>query len=75
MRFYKAFKIGKVRFAVNIFPKTAKGLSDVYRSGMRNWEDSMDKNYSLVLWVFRVIISVGKPVCACCHDAPSYDVK
>jgi len=68
---YKSFKIGKVRFAVHRFLKTAKRLSPVYRTGIRNWDTDIDKNYSLVAGCCRVMVAVDKPNGCCCDSVYS----
>ena len=60
---YKAFKFGKIRIAFNKFPKTAKKVSSVYLTGLRKWSAFEDNNYSVVVGVFRVILSIDKPHC------------
>jgi len=57
---YKDFKIKRFRLAFNKFPKTAKGLSNVYRAGFRYWTADDSTNYSLVLGTFRIIFSIDK---------------
>jgi len=72
---YKSFKVGRIRFALNSFPKTSKGVSPVYISGIRKWDAFIDKNYSLVIGCYRVIISIDKPMVGCCCDTPTRETK
>ena len=58
---YKAYKISKVRLVFNKFKKTAKNVSIVYRSGIRNWVSDDSFNYSIVIYTFRIIFSVDRP--------------
>lgn len=57
---YKCFKKGGLRIAINKFPKTAKNVSSVYLTGFHKWEAFQDANYSIVLGVFRLIVSIDK---------------
>jgi len=57
---YKQIKLGNLRLAINSFPKTAKNVDKVYRSGFRYWEATEGKNYSLVIGCFRIIIEFCK---------------
>ncbi len=65
---YKSFKSKKHYLAFNKFPKTAKGVSKVYLTGIRIWDAQDCKNYSLVLGVFRIIFAINKPMCACAES-------
>jgi hypothetical protein len=58
---YKAFKKGKFRIAFDKFRKTAKNISPVYKTGIRNWTADDSYNYSLVFGTFRIIFSVDRP--------------
>lgn len=55
---YKRYTIWKLRIAFNKFPRSAKKVSVVYHSGLRYWDAFEDRNYSIVLGVFRVILSI-----------------
>ena len=66
---YKALKIKKFYLAFHKFPKTAKTVSKVYHTGIRNWEADDSKNYSLVLGTFRVIFAIDKPDFGECPSA------
>lgn len=57
---YKSFKRKNLRVAINRFRRTAKDVSKVYWSGVRNWESDDSMNYSLVLGTYRVILSIEK---------------
>lgn len=56
--------------AIETFPKTAKNVSNVYKSGIRCWKSEFDTifNFSIVINTFRIIISFPikkeKGVCA-----------
>ena len=54
---YKEFKFKNIRITFNKFPVKRKRISDVYLNGFHYWDDD-EKNYSLVLGVFRIIFSV-----------------
>lgn len=63
MNFYLAtkrhFKNSKNKFdiAINIFNKSSKDLSPVYKTGFHKWTDSMNcTTYSLVIYCFRIMI-------------------
>lgn len=60
---YKALKIGKFRFTVNSFPRSAKKITsvDCYKTGFHYWDSFEDKNYSLTIGLYRVIISIDHP--------------
>jgi hypothetical protein len=58
---YKSFKNKKFYLAFNTFPKTAKEVSKVYHTGIRNWEADDSSNYSIVLGTFRIIFAINKP--------------
>ena len=63
---YKQIKISKYRIAVEKFPKTAYGATSVHKTGIRNWEAMDSSNYSIVLWLCRIIFSIEKQVLTCC---------
>ena len=63
---YKCFKLtNKYRITFNSFPKTAKSISNVYLTGIRNWITQDSINYSIVINIFRVIFSIERPVNEC----------
>jgi len=55
---HKAIKIGKITLKVHKFPKTAKNVSDVYKTGFRRFHSFECRNYSIVTGLFRIILSV-----------------
>lgn len=57
---YKAIQNNKYYLAVNTFPNTAKTISNVYKTGFRKWESDDMKNFSLVIWRFRIIFGLKK---------------
>lgn len=57
---YKSFTNKRVSLIFNIFPETAKNVSKVYYTGIRNWETANSKNYSIVLGTFRIIFEITK---------------
>jgi len=57
---YKSFKSKKFYLAFNTFPKTAKEVSKVYHTGIRNWESDDASNYSIVIGTFRIIFAINK---------------
>lgn len=57
---YKAFQNKKYYLAFNTFPKTAKKVSKVYLSGIRNWTSDDMYNYSLVIYRFRIILGIKR---------------
>lgn len=65
---YKSFKTKKYYVAFNTFRKSAKKVSPVYLTGIRNWESDDAKNYSLVLGTFRIIFSINKPQLGYCNN-------
>jgi len=54
---YKEIKIGKVALILHKFPRTAKNVSNVYKTGFRNWDSFECMNHSVVLGVWRIIVS------------------
>jgi hypothetical protein len=60
---YKCIKILGVELTVNKFPKTAKKVSRVYLSGLHKWGTFEQYNYSVVIGVFRIVLSVDKKCC------------
>jgi hypothetical protein len=68
---YKAFHTKKYYLAFNTFPVTAKNIhtehGSVYLSGIRCWDASDMKYYTLVIYRFRVMFGIKKIVgeCAC----------
>ena len=57
---YKAFQNKKYYLAFNTFPKTAKKVSNVYLTGIRNWISDDMYNYSIVINRFRIIFSIKR---------------
>ena len=57
---YKAFQNKKYYLAFNTFPKTAKEVSNVYLTGIRNWISDDMYNYSIVINRFRIIFSIKR---------------
>jgi len=57
---YKRFKFKRFDLTYNKFPKTAKNIKSVtvYKSGFHYWTDDEDENYSMVIGVFRLILSI-----------------
>lgn len=58
---YKRFKSEKYDLSFETFPVTAKNVSKVYHTGIRNWTSDDSYNYSLVMGTFRVILSRNQP--------------
>lgn len=52
----------RIILAVNTFKKSAKTISPVYLTGIRNWQSSDSYNYSIVIHRFRIILSISKNV-------------
>jgi hypothetical protein len=65
---YKSIQNKKYYLAVNKFPKTAKAVSNVYLSGIRNWDSDDMKTYSIVLGTFRIMFGVKKNCGDCCSN-------
>ena len=59
---YKAIQNKKYYLAINKFPKTAKTVSKVYLTGIRNWDVDDMKTYSIVLGTFRIMFGIKKDV-------------
>jgi hypothetical protein len=57
---YKAFQNKKIYLAFNTFPKAAKGISNVYLTGVRNWVTDDMHNYSIVINRFRIIFGIKR---------------
>ena len=57
---YKTFKIKSVSISFQKFKESAKTVSEVYLTGIRNWDAFDSKNYSIVAGCFRVILSIDK---------------
>lgn len=57
---YKAFQNKKYYLAFNTFPKTAKEVSNVYLTGIRNWISDDMYNYSIVINRFRIIFGIKR---------------
>jgi hypothetical protein len=64
---YKALQNKKYYLAFNTFPITAKGVSGVYLSGIRNWISDDMYNYSLVIHRFRIIFSIKRQTHDCAN--------
>lgn len=57
----------KFDIAINTFPKTAKTVSNVYKTGFHKREDFMGVvTYSLVIYCFRIMIYYYKKEIGCC---------
>lgn len=54
------FKKSKIGIAINTFPKTAKNVSNVYKTGIRIFDVDTHKTYSLVIHLFRIMIYVNR---------------
>lgn len=66
-KMYKRIKLSKnYSLQFNTFPKTAKQVSKVYLTGIRNWIAQDSFNYSIVLGRFRVIFSIERNI-GCCQ--------
>ena len=64
---YKRIKLTKNHsITFDTFPKTAKTVSSVYLTGIRNWVAQDSFNYSIVLGTFRVIYSIERNI-GCCQ--------
>lgn len=57
---YKAFENKKHYLALNTFPITAKRISSVYNTGIRNWVSDDMYNYSVVIHKFRIIFGIKR---------------
>lgn len=57
---YKAFQNKKYYLAFNTFPKTAKTVSVVYLTGIRNWVSDDMKTYSIVIYRFRIMFGIKR---------------
>lgn len=64
---YKALQNKKYYLALDTFPITAKGISDVYKSGIRNWVSADMYNYSLVIHRFRIIFGIKRQTHDCAN--------
>ena len=62
---YKQIQNKKFYLAVNIFPKTAKKVSDVYLRGFRKWDSDHMKTYSFVVGTFRIMFGIKKNQFTC----------
>lgn len=62
---YKTIKIKKVHLTFNKFKKGAKILSRVYRSGIRIFNHTDSYNFSIVVFTFRLILSIDKKQIGC----------
>ena len=66
---YKAIQNKKYYLAINKFPKTAKQVSPVYLTGIRNWDSDDMKTYSIVLGTFRIMFGIKKDKYSCIQDS------
>ncbi len=57
---YKALQNKKYYLAFHTFNKSAKNISDVYNSGVRNWVADDMYNYSIVINRFRIIFGIKR---------------
>ena len=64
---YKSIKFKNLTIAVNRFPATARRVSNVYLTGIRNWKAQDANYYSLVIGRFRVMLSINKNIGECCN--------
>lgn len=64
---YKAFQNKKYYLALNTFPITAKDVSGVYLSGIRNWISDDMYAYSLVIHRFRIIFGIKRQTHDCAN--------
>lgn len=64
---YRSFRIGKYNIAFHKFQKKTKTVSKVYLTGFRFWDSMDSKNYSVVVWTFRIIFSINKNINSCCN--------
>lgn len=62
---YKAFQNKKYYLAFNTFPKTAKGVSNVYKTGIRNWDSDDMYTYSIVIHRFRIMFGIKRVTRSC----------
>ena len=66
---YKAIQNKKYYLAINTFLKTAKTVSPVYLTGIRNWESDDMKTYSIVLGTFRIMFGIKKDMYSCMPES------
>lgn len=64
---YKAFHTKKHYLAFNTFPITAKSVSGVYNTGIRNWVSDDMYAYSLVIHRFRIIFGIKRQTHGCAN--------
>jgi len=64
---YKSFQNKKYYLAFNTFKKTAKNVSKVYLTGIRNWVSDDMYNYSIVINRFRIIFGIKRTNSGCCN--------
>jgi len=57
---YKAFQNKKYYLSFSTFPKSAKNISSVYLTGIRNWDAEDMYNYSVVINRFRIIFGIKR---------------
>lgn len=65
---YKAIQNKKYYLALNRFPATAKNVSRVYLTGIRNWDSDDMKTYSIVIGRNRIMFGIKKPNLTCCDS-------
>ncbi len=66
---YKAIQNKKYYLAINTFLKTAKTVSPVYLTGIRNFEADDMKVYSIVLGTFRIMFGIKKDMYSCMPES------
>jgi len=66
---YKSIQNKKYYLAINKFPKTAKQVSPVYLTGIRNWDSDDMKTYSIVLGTFRIMFGIKKDMYSCIQES------
>lgn len=64
---YKAFQNKKYYLAFNTFPITAKDVSGVYNTGIRNWVSDDMIAYSVVIHRFRIIFGIKRQTHDCAN--------
>ena len=58
---YKVIQNKSYYLAIEKFSDSAKTLSKVYLTGIRNFESDDMKTYSIVLGTFRIMFGIKKP--------------
>lgn len=64
---YRAIQNKKYYLVINTFRKSAKDVSIVYLSGIRNWVSDDMYNYSFILGTFRIIFGIKRKSNGCCN--------